>query len=240
LELKFQPIYSIENGGIQSAEVLCRWGNSELGTVLPDEFIPIAEETGLIHKLGSWVLKETIKTIKLLTEKVSQEKMITIAVNFSAHQLNNPILVEQYLNFIRQESIEPSLITFEITESMLIDDLEQASHTLNNIAELGCSISIDDFGTGYSSLQYLKHLPIDNLKIDKSFINGIPNQISDMNIVKAIISLAKAMNMNVIAEGVESAEQAEILTTLQCDSIQGYYFSKPLNADELLKNIRPE
>jgi diguanylate cyclase (GGDEF)-like protein len=237
LNLNYQPIYSFKNGKIIAVEVLCRWNNPQLGVVSPEEFIPIAEESGLIHKLGSWVLNETIATMKLLAEQLPNHELIKVAVNFSAHQLNNPTLVQQYLDKIRQESIDPLLITFEITESMLIDDLGQASEILGKITALGCNISIDDFGTGYSSLQYLKHLPIKNLKIDKTFINGITDQNSDINIVKAIISLANAMNMNVIAEGVETREQVKILSQLNCDLMQGYYFAKPLNIDDLLQKL---
>lgn len=236
LTINLQPICCVKTGEINSYEVLCRWDDAELGRVSPDEFIPVAEETGLVHKLGSWVLEETIKTMKLYARKFPDDSMLKVAVNFSAHQLMNPSLVDQYLNTIKQAAIDPSLITFEITESMLIDDLAQGSEILENIAGFGCEISIDDFGTGYSSLQYLKHLPINNLKIDKEFINGISGDGSDISIVKAIISLARALQMNVIAEGVETEEQKHLLSQLSCDMMQGYYFSKPLTISQVLEN----
>lgn len=238
LELRYQPIFCMKKKKIHSIEVLCRWNNPELGIVSPEEFIPIAEETGLIHNLGSWVLKETIKTIKHLCTELPTYEKIKMSVNFSTHQLSSPILVDQYLTELHQESIDSDLITFEITESMLFEDLEQASEILKTISALGCSISIDDFGTGYSSLQYLKHLPIHNLKIDKSFIKGITMHDSDINIVKAIVSLAEAMNMSVIAEGIETKEQVQILSDLNCNLMQGFYFAKPLNRHDLLKTIK--
>lgn len=237
LSLNFQPIFNVSKNSIQSVEVLCRWNNPELGDVSPDVFIAVAEESGLIHKLGSWVLSETLHCMKTWQTLAPELNEIKVAINFSAHQLNNPTLVEQYLNEIKNSSIEAEKITFEITESMLIDDLEQASLTLNDIANLGCDISIDDFGTGYSSLQYLKHLPIKNLKIDKGFIKDIPNDDSDMSIVEAIVSLAKAMNMSVIAEGIETKEQVKILADLGCDMMQGFYFSKPLTNDQLISKL---
>ena len=236
LEIAYQPLFSVADGSIKSLEALLRWNHPQYGSISPVEFVPIAEETGLIHQLGNWVLANACKQV-MQWNQVS-DTPIKVAVNFSAYQLRSPLLVPNFIKTLKKYHTDPTLIELEITETALIEDVKVTANLLKQLAELGVHISIDDFGTGYSSLNFLKLLPINTLKIDKSFTAGIPDQPSDLNIVKATIALAKAMNMTVIAEGVETKQQEAFLAKQQCDLVQGYYYAKPMPADKVTQMLK--
>ncbi|OYT92210.1 MAG: GGDEF-domain containing protein [Burkholderiales bacterium PBB3] len=233
----FQPIVSLVTGRIASAEALVRWQDPERGLIPPIEFIPIAEETGLIIPIGNWVLQQAC-----LQAKAWQDQglgSIAIAVNLSARQFNAPSLDAAIAAALAQAHCPPALLQLEITESMVIDDAEQALQTMHRIKAMGVQLSIDDFGTGYSSLSYLKRFPVSKLKIDRSFVNELEVDASDRAIVDAILTLAHKLGLRIVAEGVETAGQLQMLKLLGCDECQGYYFAKPCTA-EAFAQLPPE
>ncbi|WP_339900298.1 EAL domain-containing protein [Paraglaciecola polaris] len=231
-EVYYQPKIDVKNRSIIGAEALLRWRNPLLGNVTPDEFIPIAEHTGLIVPIGKYVVKQALS---FLNEwKKIHRKSYTMAVNLSPRQFRDKALmsfVEQSLN---DENIKAGSLEFEITEGILMDGSSYIDDALNEIHKLGIKLSMDDFGTGYSSLNYLRQYSFDILKIDRSFIKGITLNKADFDLVKATIAMAHSLDLLVVAEGVETHEQFTLLDTLGCDLIQGYYFSKPLPAKKLL------
>ncbi|MDO9281379.1 MAG: EAL domain-containing protein [Methylotenera sp.] len=218
-------------GNAIGAEVLLRWIHPERGLVFPNQFIPLAEETGLINAIGQWVLEETCA--QLVAWKGDMlTKNLTLAINVSAKQLHQTNFVEQVKTTLRQYKPEPGRLKFELTESVLLKNVENTILVMNMLAEIGVKFSLDDFGTGYSSLQYLKRLPLFQLKIDQSFIRDISIDSSDLVIVSTIIAMANKLDLAVIAEGVETEEQRRVLLKCGCNEFQGYYFSKPLPVDE--------
>ncbi|MBO1513998.1 EAL domain-containing protein [Metabacillus bambusae] len=228
--LHYQPKIELSTQKIIGVEALIRWENPTLGMVPPDKFIPIAEETGLIIPIGEWVIKKACEQLKLWkAEGILSE--LTIAVNISIRQFFNPNLVSLIEETINETGIDPFLLDIEITESMTMN-VEMATEILKDLKKLGVKISIDDFGTGYSSFNYLKHFPIDYIKIDKSFIKDITIDDQSKNIVNVFFQLAKAIGFRIVAEGVETKEQLDMLKTLNCNEVQGYLFSKPLPEDE--------
>jgi diguanylate cyclase (GGDEF)-like protein/PAS domain S-box-containing protein len=227
--LHYQPKIELSTKKIIGAEALLRWNNPKLGMIPPEKFIPIAEETGLIIPIGEWVLRKACEQLKSLTEKGLLD--FIIGVNLSMRQFINPNLITTIKNIINITGINPAQLDIEITESMTMD-VQVATEILNELKKLGVTISIDDFGTGYSSFHFLKHFPIDWIKIDKSFIDDITQNIQSENIVKVIFSLAKTLGVKIVAEGVETKEQLEVLEKLQCHVVQGYIFSKPLPKDD--------
>ncbi|WP_250657515.1 EAL domain-containing protein [Alkalimarinus coralli] len=234
LEIFFQPQVDIASSGVIGFEALLRWHNPELGHVSPAEFIPIAEEVGLIVPIGEWVLNTACRQLSEWNKlPVFSDVRIEVAVNLSAYQFKHD-LVGVIERAIKQSNLDPSYLELEITESALMENVQECTSILEKINAMGIQISIDDFGTGYSSLQYLKALPIQTLKIDRGFIQDICEEKDSMTIVKAIIALAKSMGLQVIAEGVETQEQLTLLSELNCDMIQGYYFSKPLPIDHVI------
>jgi diguanylate cyclase (GGDEF)-like protein/PAS domain S-box-containing protein len=231
LALVYQPRINIETGAIGSAEALLRWHHPSWGTIPPLEFIPLAEETGLIVDIGEWVLKSACKQIKAWQN--AGLSMIRIAVNFSAQQFLQKDLVENIKRILNETDVSPSLIEIEMTESVIMENEAIITSTLKELKNMGICISIDDFGTGYSSLNYLRRFPVNIIKIDKSFIQDISNTYSDSRaITSTIISLAQSLNMAVIAEGVETEEQMNILREHNCHEIQGYLFSPPVRPKE--------
>jgi len=228
--LHYQPQIDIRTGQILAAEALIRWQHPEWGLVPPSEFIPLAEETGLIQPIGEWVLAQACNDAKAWN--AAGHTSIRVAVNLSGRQLAQKSLPQFFQQQLDRCSLPHHLLEIEVTESLLMQDLEQTAETLDALASLGVTIAMDDFGTGYSSLSYLKRLPIDVLKIDRSFVNDISTDIDDAAIVQAIIAMAHNLNIRVIAEGVETAEQLAFLQRHQCDGMQGYYFSRPLPAAE--------
>lgn len=226
IEIYFQPLIDGRTGQLNGAEVLARWNDSELGFIPPDKFIPLAEESGLIITLGDKILKQACRQAKHWQDE--GHIPIRIAVNVSIQQFRQNDFAEKVLNCLNEEGLAAEYLELEITESMLMDDLDKVIDHLKRIKDIGVHISIDDFGTGYSSMSYLKLLPIDKLKIDRSFVTGLPGQESDNSIVKAIIALSKGLQLNIVAEGVETIEQRDFLTNSGCKEIQGYLYSQPL------------
>ena len=230
-EVYFQPQIELATEKIIGFEALVRWNHPEKGVILPSEFIPVAEESGLIVPLGEYVLRESCKRLKKWQDEGFVKQVL--AVNLSARQFKDRDFMQKVVNIIQETEIEPSQLEFEITESMALDDLDYAIETLRKLKELGVSFALDDFGTGYSSLNYLKRLPVNQLKIDKSFMDKVLEDHSDQKIVETIIALAQALNLVVIAEGVECVEQADFLKAVSCDKAQGYLYSKPVRETEL-------
>jgi diguanylate cyclase (GGDEF)-like protein len=228
LELHYQPQIDSEKGVIWGVEALLRWNDTVLGSVSPAVFIPLAEETGLILPLGNWVLHEAIKQQSLWLKQGIAPQIV--AVNIAAKQIYHTDLAGIVQGLLERYVVPPSMLELEITERIIVENPQHATDVLNTLRLLGVRISMDDFGTGYSSLSYLKTLPIDKIKIDQSFIKGIPHTKEDGEIVKTIIRLAKGLGLYVIAEGVERLEQAHFLQSEGCYEMQGYLYAKPMNA----------
>lgn len=238
--LHFQPKIALKDGRIVGVEALIRWNCGELGLVPPMEFIPLAEETGLIVPIGEWVLKTACAQNKAWREQGLPP--LLMAVNLSARQFQQKNLMEMIAGVLDETGLDPRFLELEITESMIMQHAERSSAILRRLHEIGVQLSIDDFGTGYSSLAYLKRFPVQRLKIDKSFVRDITTDADDAAIVTAVIAMAKSLKLKVVAEGVETKEQLAFLARLRCDEYQGYYFSKPLPAAEfahLAQSSRP-
>lgn len=229
--LHYQPIVSLHTGMITSFEALIRWNDPEEGLVAPTSFIPILEETGMIMEVGKWVLEQALQDYDAWSAKGLRPPRIS--VNISAVQLRQKSFLRLLEQSLAKKRMDRDFLTLELTESVLMDDIETHVPTLRHLRELGASIAVDDFGTGYSSLSYIAQLPIDSLKIDKSFIDNLATNANDVTIVSSIISLAHALNHKVIAEGVETEEQLEFLRRLTCDDIQGYVYARPMPADKV-------
>lgn len=224
--LYYQPqVYN--NGSVYGAEALIRWNHPTRGFISPLEFIPLAEETGLIIPLGEWILKKACQQIKQWSQQNGFEDL-SISVNVSARQFNQNDFVDTVIKTINHCSIDPKRLKFELTESLLVQNIENVIEKMETLKEYGITFSLDDFGTGYSSLAYLKRLPLDQLKIDQGFVRDILNDTNDTIICKSTIALAHSMGLSVIAEGVETQEQLEMLKSFGCGAYQGYYFSRPL------------
>jgi diguanylate cyclase (GGDEF)-like protein/PAS domain S-box-containing protein len=231
--LHYQPQIDIASGAITGVEALLRWQPPGQAMVLPDDFIPIAEETGLIVPIGEWVLR-TACAQQVAWEKAGLGRL-RMAVNLSARQFRQQDLHPMVADVLTDTGCAPGMLELEITESVVMDDPEAAAHTLKQLTGMGVQLSIDDFGTGYSSLSYLKRFPIHALKIDRSFVRDIPSDANDAAIATAVIALAHSMKLTVVAEGVETVEQLEFLRALHCDAMQGYLCGRPMPAEELAK-----
>lgn len=223
----YQPIIDIQTGVVTSAEALLRWFHPERGSVSPVEFIPLAEDTSLIGPIGEWVLRSACNEVKAWHQLTQQP--LRVSVNLSTRQLQLGLSRGRIEAILKEYGISGDCLIFEITESLIMDDVEQAIAWLKSVKELGIRISVDDFGTGYSSLSYLKRLPVDVVKIDRSFIADVTENPDDASLVEAIITLAHSLNLQVVAEGVETKEQLEFLRALKCELVQGYYFSRAVS-----------
>jgi diguanylate cyclase (GGDEF)-like protein/PAS domain S-box-containing protein len=222
----YQPEILLESGDIVGMEALVRWEHPEHGLLLPQEFLPIAEESNLIMPIGQWVLREACKQLRTWQEQYPNLAPLVMSVNLSTREFFQPSLIAEIL---RETGVDPRTLQLEITEgAVAYDNAQNANNTLWNLKTLGVQLAIDDFGMGYSSLSYLKRFPVDLLKIDRSFVRELGKDLKDTKIVAAIIHLARALDLKVIAEGVETAEQVEQLRKMKCDMVQGSYFSKPL------------
>lgn len=229
----FQPVVDPVNSRVVSVEALLRWNNVDFGAVPPDQFIPIAEETGLISEIGQWVLETACMQLKEWHRAGFSD--LRVAINISCRQFYDSDLTEVLQNTLDRVEIRAESIELEVTESLLMENTPGIASTLQRLKDMGVTLSIDDFGTGYSSLSYLKRFPFNILKIDRSFVRDIDMDPEDLTLTRAIIAMAHALNLKVIAEGVENQRQLELLTDDQCDLVQGYLFSKPLNSPELLE-----
>ncbi|HEX8963704.1 MAG TPA: EAL domain-containing protein [Rhodocyclaceae bacterium] len=230
--LHYQPQCELATGTIVGAEALLRWNAGGLGGISPAEFIPIAEDSGLILPIGDWVLRQACRDAASWRRETGRD--VTVAVNISARQFRDDDIVAAVTRALDESGLPPGLLELELTESLLVRDAAGVAATLREIKKLGVSIAIDDFGTGYSSLAYLKHFPLDYLKIDRSFVMGIPGDRNDEAIVHTIVTLARNLGLEVIAEGVETAEQRAFLQQLGCREIQGHYVSRPIPGERLL------
>ena len=235
LLLNFQPIVDIRGGTLAGMEVLLRWQHPRWGLVSPLQFIPLAEEIGLIVPIGEWVLKAACTQLKAWQQQGYE--VPRLAINLSVKQFRQKTLAETVARILAETGVEARDIELEITESLLLENTDEVAHTLRKLSAMGLEISIDDFGTGYSSLNYLKRFPINNLKIDRSFVMDISNDADDTAIVIAIIALAHSLQMKVIAEGVETEQQLAFLRQQGCDQYQGYNFSEPLSAPEVASKL---
>jgi diguanylate cyclase (GGDEF)-like protein len=227
----FQPIVGLADARCVGAEALVRWQHPERGLLAPAEFIPLAEETGLVVQIGWWVLEEAARNAAKW--QLEQSEPFLVSINLSARQLVQPDLADRVAEVIAATGVHPSSLCFEITESVLMDDAETVLDVITRVHEFGVQFAIDDFGTGYSSLGYLKRFPVDSVKVDRSFVTGLGSDPGDAAIVSAVIGLAHALGLRVTAEGVETQEQLAALIALECDEAQGYFFSPPQPAPDL-------
>jgi diguanylate cyclase (GGDEF)-like protein/PAS domain S-box-containing protein len=236
--LHYQPQIDLRSGRIFAVEALIRWQHPSLGLLSPLKFIPMAEETGLIVPLGDWVLHETCRQNKAWQD--AGLSPVNISVNVSARQFREKTLISRVVGALQGSGMEARYLELEITESLIMQDVDQAVKTMEELQRLGVQLSIDDFGTGYSSLNALKTFPVVRLKIDKSFVSNLASSEGDRAVAAAVISLGQKLNLRVIAEGVETAEQVEFLRANNCDEVQGYYFSKPITAEGIADLLRKQ
>jgi len=234
--LHYQPKADLATGEICGVEALLRWQHPDKGMVMPGDFIPVLEDTGLIVPAGEWVIRTACSQIKAW--QAAGLRVPPVAVNLSARQFEQKNLKDVVAEILRDTKVDPSLIEFEITESLLMNDPEAAAHTLDSLKQSGVRLSMDDFGTGYSSLGYLKRFPIDALKIDRTFVRDLCTDPDDATLTRAIIHLARNLRLKVVAEGVETKEQLAFLISNGCDEIQGYLFARPGEADECARWLR--
>src|SRR5205823_7172269 len=227
----YQPVVSLSTGLIAGAEALARWQHPERGLVPPSEFIPLAEETGLILSIGEWILREACRQMKVWQDRLGLPQL-EVGVNLSSKQFQQPNLVALVASVLSQSGLSPRSLRLEVTESLLMDQHPQIAVTMTELRAMGVRIDLDDFGTGYSSLSYLHQFPIDTLKIDRSFISRIGETEEGREIVHTIMSLAQSLDMEVVAEGVETEQQLEMLRELRCSYAQGYHLSRPVEGDQ--------
>jgi diguanylate cyclase (GGDEF)-like protein/PAS domain S-box-containing protein len=233
LRVFFQPLVDLGTGHVSGVEALLRWEHPERGLLLPGDFITVAEETGLIVPIGSWVLDQACRQVQRWQASLPGLQPLVLAVNLSGRQLGHPRLVDDVASVLADTGIDPAMIELEITESVLMDDVEMSEETLGRLKRLGVKLVVDDFGTGYSSLSYLRRFPVDVLKVDQSFVDGLGSDPGDSAIVTAVVTLAHTLGLHAVAEGVETREQLSELRRLGCDTAQGFYFAKPATGDDI-------
>jgi EAL domain-containing protein (putative c-di-GMP-specific phosphodiesterase class I) len=233
-EVYYQPIVEMKHSQIIGFEALIRWIHPKRGIISPADFIPLAEETGLIVPIGEWVLNESCRQLSAWRDGNSLYDELGISVNLSLKQFDKSDLVERVSAILKSNNLPPHLLRLEITESHVMENAGKTAEVMNKLRELGVKISIDDFGTGYSSLSYLHQLPVNYLKIDRSFVSRMQNNREKNEIVRTVLLLAENLGFQVIAEGVETEQQADQLEMLNCDFAQGFLYSKPVTADEAL------
>jgi EAL domain-containing protein (putative c-di-GMP-specific phosphodiesterase class I) len=239
--LNYQPIVDLASGSVVAVEALIRWNHATRGLIPPDAFIPLAEETGLIVPIGNWVL-HTACLQNMAWQKQGLPRL-KIAVNLTARQFTDEHLVREIRSALDAAGMDASLLEIELHESSLIQNIEKTLHILRRLKAMGVRIAIDDFGTGYSSLATLQQFPLDTIKIDRSYIRDLATQDDDSQLTKAIIAMGKSLSLTVVAQGVETKEQADFLRAHACDEIQGFYFSKPMSAPQftaLLQAQKPD
>jgi diguanylate cyclase (GGDEF)-like protein len=225
--LHFQPVIRLATGEIEGFEALVRWNHPTRGMVMPLEFVPLAEETGLVVQIGSWVLREACRKATIL--QPDDGRLLHMAVNLSARQLQSPEIVREIARTLLDSELPPECLVLEITESVMMQDMALSNQRLTQLKQLGVLLAVDDFGTGYSSLNYIRRFPVDILKVDKSFVDGVSDGGEESALTAAIIELAGILNLRPVAEGIERADQLERLLELRCELGQGFYFSEPLS-----------
>lgn len=240
LALFYQPIVALANGRVTGFEALARWRHPERGFLGPEEFIPLAEETGLIHRIGQWVLGEACRALRRWLDRYPDYGPLSVSVNLSARQFQTPELVAEVSDVLTAVTLPPGSLRLEITEGTIMGQAESSVAVLRGLKQAGVQVQVDDFGTGYSSLSYLQRFQLDALKIDRSFVGALGNSGENPEIVRTIITLAKNLGMAVIAEGVETPRQRTILQQLGCDYVQGWLFSHPLDGDAAEALLRGE
>jgi diguanylate cyclase (GGDEF)-like protein/PAS domain S-box-containing protein len=233
LRLFYQPLVSLDTGEMVGAEALIRWEHPERGLLSPDKFLPIAEESGLIVQVGAWAVGEACRRLRDWDRRNGGPSAFGLAVNLSARELTHPDVVSTVLNAVRRSALDPSRLTIEVTESTAMADRDSGFRALRELSDAGVRIAIDDFGTGYASLDHLREMPADILKIDRSFVAGMAANSPDSALVAAAIAMGRALDMEVIAEGIETSEQVADLRELGCPLGQGYLFARPLPPEEL-------
>ena len=240
-EVHFQPIVHLQDGSLAGFEALIRWNRREVGLVSPLEFIGLAEATGLIVPLTNWVAAEALRNLPGFQETMDRHHPghagLFMSLNLSAGQLLEPSALDEVVQVVRESGIEPGRIKFEITESTMIEDADAAIGAMRRLKEMGLLLAIDDFGTGYSSLSYLERMPLDNLKIDRSFVVAMRDQLNGQRIARAIAALAHELGMDCIAEGVEEASDEQALQSFGCKYGQGYRYAKPMRAEQAIDYI---
>jgi len=235
LQVYYQPIHQASSGRIVGVEALLRWHHPERGMISPASFIPLAEETGLIYEIGNWVFHEACRQVKAWHDEAALH--IGLSVNLSARQRDRGFGPESLQRLLDETGLDARYLTLEITENLLLEESDVVLEWLHGLKATGVSLSVDDFGTGYSSLSYLKQFPVDSLKVDQSFVRGLPEDKDDASLVKAIIAMAGSLGLGVVAEGVETEAQREFLLGLGCTYMQGYRFDPPLPAEEILRKF---
>jgi Amt family ammonium transporter len=233
ITVHYQPIVALATGEVTGIEALARWQHPRQGLIPPSEFIPIAEETGLINELGALILRQSCLRLVELVRKNPDTAHLTVSVNISGRQFKRPDFVEEVAGILAETGVRADRVKLELTESVLMDDADEAVRTIKRLKALGVKVVIDDFGTGYSSLSYIQRFPFDSLKVDRSFVGNMNEAEQNMEIVRAIIAMAHKLGLEVVAEGVELAEHRTALTELRCESAQGFFFSKPVPGEEL-------
>jgi diguanylate cyclase (GGDEF)-like protein/PAS domain S-box-containing protein len=233
LTLHYQPLVALRDKRMVSVEALVRWDHPQRGRISPVDFIPVAEENGLIEPIGRWVLEHACRQAAQWCREQPDVAPLTMSVNLSAARLANPALTQTVATALRVSGLDPACLALELTESMLVGDNEQLSETLVALKALGVRLVLDDFGTGYSSLSYLTRLPLDALKVDRSFVHGLGTESRDTAITEAIVAMSRALSLQVVGEGAETERQVAELARLGCDLVQGFYFSRPVPAAEI-------
>jgi EAL domain-containing protein (putative c-di-GMP-specific phosphodiesterase class I) len=233
LAVYYQPIVSLSTGAFEGLEALVRWKHPRRGLISPLDFVPMAEETGLIVSIGRHVLNEACRQMEEWRKRYPVASTMYVGVNLSARQFQQPALIAEVAGALHTSGLPASALALEITESVIMEESQFTNNALKALKDLGVRLAIDDFGTGYSSLSYLRRFPLDYLKIDRSFVDGLCRVVDDGLIVSSTISLAHALGLTVIAEGAESVDQVRELFRLGCDNAQGYYFHPALPAEEV-------
>ncbi|HEY0164851.1 MAG TPA: bifunctional diguanylate cyclase/phosphodiesterase, partial [Sphingomicrobium sp.] len=235
LKLFYQPLIDLKSGQVAGFEALARWNHEDRGEISPAEFIPVAEESGLILTLGRWAMDKALGTLKQWDAQAGEQLPLYVAVNLSAIQVARDDVSELVSSALKSSGVSGDRLTLELTESSIVQDPDRATRVFGALKALDTTVALDDFGTGYSSLAYLQRLPIDILKIDRSFVSGMMNDPDSVAIVRAVLSLAEALGMSTTAEGIETVELATTLAALGCASGQGFYFAKPLEPEDALQ-----
>nr|WP_281451858.1 EAL domain-containing protein [Paenarthrobacter nitroguajacolicus] len=239
LVLHYQPIIKLDSREIEGVEALVRWNHPTRGLIMPDEFIPIAEETGMISDLGAWVLRTAVEQLKQWrSDPLTARHNFSMRINVSAADLQRLEFVEDVREALSAAGLDPSLLVLELTESAVIQGNDLDRYTLNSLQRLGVGLEIDDFGTGYSSISYLRQLPVDTVKVDRTLLSALGSDPSQPALLAAVLQLIRACGLKAVWEGVETAEQAEYLLGIGCTSGQGYYFSRPLGAAQLTEQLK--